>query len=1017
MATRETLQKFINIQRNLNTIESLRKSQGGKTAKGNQQYIQEKKEQRAQKLEQDIQNELKELKKAYPDQTGLIDDLYAQWHKGVLVEKDFDALKADLNKLGYVNYEWFDLDVYARILPLARLMYAAEQNGDPKEHAYKLAVMFNSEHKVLDYLNQFLDNNKAVTQPMHDACLYVLPQEDFDIKTWRKLADKMKGDRNFWQILPNAWHIEEKIRQSSSKGRRTKASPNFWDLVENKETIENTISDNTKKRLTNQKGLANQLKNARLIINNLRSQYNKLDSKRNEIGPEDEQKLRKLLDQILSVQYAITRLGVKFDAQLTIEDLRAFLAVWKNQQSKSYDYFLSNNLTPKDHDRFIHLTRRDDDTQIPKITLDGAEDVAKEYSGYYMMKVPVEDEDFAAKAACLGKLTGCCQSISREAGEPCAKHGLTSPYGGFYILCKGNATDPKVEDPVIAQSWAWRSKKGAIVFDSIEHALKTGHDYSDMIIDFYRALSDKMVNNRHTHKVTCGNTFFKSKYFIALDRDARENFIDYDGYNDSSNQFLINDPFRPFYWFELDDKCENLTEGVLQQEMSDSQNLNDSAPLGEIIRHALTRHNGLLLNAVKEAANHNNRGQEVQKLITDINYDMLQKAADSHDWQFLRSLNPEIFNFNVTAQDKQSVMSKKLQDAIDYHEYSVISDKPKNDQLKTVQVLLKKGAKVNPYDLLRLSKLLAYESLKREYKPYDSEYKKKLPYEIVDYIRENPANNLTGNHHQLADAAQKADKNDLDIFSDYAGYNLLNFYMGDNKRFCDVIKQNEQWKISRLLFSLLSTKRGVEGSEFGRQFDLSEILQNLRDKPKVYRNFLAAMISQYEYIDSIYIFNKNREQQRFIDEYMKELPEFAREPLKHIALSVENIKPKYESYFKSVVELPLERKNVLIAIERDYYSHLLTCLSELKEVEAKQEASYGVVQNNIDAWRKDLKMLSDETKEDHQAYGALSFFGRAQPTGSRLARLIDQAISTIDEQKTQLQQDVGSRPDIEQGQK
>ncbi len=59
----------------------------------------------------------------------------------------------------------------------------------------------------------------------------------------------------------------------------------------------------------------------------------------------------------------------------------------------------------------------------------------------------------------LGQLTGCCQHLS-GAGSSCARHGVLSPYSAFYVLT--------FRGQVFAQSWAWRSLRGALVWDSIE---------------------------------------------------------------------------------------------------------------------------------------------------------------------------------------------------------------------------------------------------------------------------------------------------------------------------------------------------------------------------------------------------------------------------------------------------------------------------------------------------------------------------------------------------------------------
>lgn len=59
----------------------------------------------------------------------------------------------------------------------------------------------------------------------------------------------------------------------------------------------------------------------------------------------------------------------------------------------------------------------------------------------------------------LGELTGCCQHLC-GAGSASARAGVESPHSGFYVVTKAGK--------VMAQSWAWRSVDGAVVFDSWE---------------------------------------------------------------------------------------------------------------------------------------------------------------------------------------------------------------------------------------------------------------------------------------------------------------------------------------------------------------------------------------------------------------------------------------------------------------------------------------------------------------------------------------------------------------------
>ncbi|MBS0289273.1 MAG: hypothetical protein JSS07_04440 [Proteobacteria bacterium] len=55
--------------------------------------------------------------------------------------------------------------------------------------------------------------NEALQQLMHDACLFSLPRDEWDLKIWRKLSAKFLKESSFReQILPQAAEIETLIK-------------------------------------------------------------------------------------------------------------------------------------------------------------------------------------------------------------------------------------------------------------------------------------------------------------------------------------------------------------------------------------------------------------------------------------------------------------------------------------------------------------------------------------------------------------------------------------------------------------------------------------------------------------------------------------------------------------------------------------------------------------------------------------------------------------------------------------
>lgn len=147
---------------------------------------------------------------------------------------------------------------------------------------------------------------------------------------------------------------------------------------------------------------------------------------------------------------------------------------------------------PLHGDRAKYKWKTQTDT-LPNIEVDGK---AINHPKYYLMKLPIRDYH----ALILGKITGCCQSITGY-GAAFVIDGMTRKDNGFYVLLKKkgqtSATSPKLADgsidynnyEIIAQAYAWRSTNNNLVFDSWESKHEKTHAIAyDMLIAFGKKL-------------------------------------------------------------------------------------------------------------------------------------------------------------------------------------------------------------------------------------------------------------------------------------------------------------------------------------------------------------------------------------------------------------------------------------------------------------------------------------------------------------------------------------------------
>lgn len=160
---------------------------------------------------------------------------------------------------------------------------------------------------------------------------------------------------------------------------------------------------------------------------------------------------------------------------------------------------------------------------IPEITIDG-DTFGK--TGFTFSRLP--DGDIRGLA--LGAFTACCQHLGGE-GHQCAKNGFLSAKAAFYVV-----THDKT-DQIVAQSWAWRGTQNELVLDSLEYlpSHMNPQQWKQLCIAFATAARDHGIKTVLVG--TNGNTP-KTMGFPRSKNPATP--VDYDGYRDSRNQYVIS---------------------------------------------------------------------------------------------------------------------------------------------------------------------------------------------------------------------------------------------------------------------------------------------------------------------------------------------------------------------------------------------------------------------------------------------------------------------------------------------
>lgn len=146
-----------------------------------------------------------------------------------------------------------------------------------------------------------------------------------------------------------------------------------------------------------------------------------------------------------------------------------------------------------------------DSDAIPNVFIRGSDILTN--SSYYLKKLDSSDP----RAAYLGNLTDCCQSIDHDIGRQFTIHGITKPDSGFYVICKQTGTNPSPNDEIVSQAWAWRQNE-ALVLDSIEakkenlagKIKKTPYTNRDLWDAMYQKLATTVVGQQGISIVMVG---------------------------------------------------------------------------------------------------------------------------------------------------------------------------------------------------------------------------------------------------------------------------------------------------------------------------------------------------------------------------------------------------------------------------------------------------------------------------------------------------------------------------------
>lgn len=193
--------------------------------------------------------------------------------------------------------------------------------------------------------------------------------------------------------------------------------------------------------------------------------------------------------------------------------------------------FFEYGMTEENFNDYLSLQPQDNHYFIPDITIDGI-NISQNYASYVIKKL----NPFDARAALLGKLTSCCQSLGQE-GETTTIQGITDQRSGFYVLCE---KIPGREEKILAQCLAWRDEDGNLIYDSVESQIDFREKNSLLIADFFTYLADELTKQHDIPSIKVGTGGNTPTILGVLEPIKLSYPLDYLGYSsDSRKQRLV----------------------------------------------------------------------------------------------------------------------------------------------------------------------------------------------------------------------------------------------------------------------------------------------------------------------------------------------------------------------------------------------------------------------------------------------------------------------------------------------
>ena len=557
---------------------------------------------------------------------------------------------------------------YVNLLKICKVAYQYEQNGIPEEHAFKLSIIFSSEKDAYAYLRFYasqtfhlkkqdmkaieaealktaqqraggdakkqselqelisnerkkeaLRSLKKQQVTLHNACLFGLPEPQCNMDFWKKHAKEGLKDATFRSILSFAGDIEQLWQENRPKNQ---TMPDRQEV----EKINQAIAKLKKRpgdtraeriRLLSERYAKTskydveliKLKTEQVEAVNREYKARKRNQDTRHLSPAEKEAATKELGELAGILSHLRCELFDISAGRSLKDISMAQIIAAAEKRSSIkqggvkDYLRKNGLSDNQIQQFLMLDRKDNDTNIPPIHIDGK---SIGYDGLYLMKVPVLDDMHAARATVFGRLTHCCQSLG-DVGADCVKHGVASEHGGFYVVCKGDVNHPGVEDKVLGQSWVWRSRSGAMVFDSVE----TNSENNKAVKQFFNQLAMALVKKGHADKIVCGaHSGISSRMGITPLRSIKEYPVDYTKYRDSHNQRIIFDKKVPFYFYDTIEEAKKETKSFIEKALSSDTPLNNNLSFCVLLNLIKVEGNPHLQTLVEKKVNESQRKTE-----------------------------------------------------------------------------------------------------------------------------------------------------------------------------------------------------------------------------------------------------------------------------------------------------------------------------------------------------------------------------------------------------------------------